>query len=74
MVWCSKTSGYEGANENRFAVASENRRSLVTHTRWFSLETGGNGTTTPAPAPVFGGGLFGAQKPAENKDAPKPGR
>ena len=39
-----------------------------------ALETGGSGTATPAPAPAFSGGLFGAQKPAENKDAPKPGR
>ena len=39
-----------------------------------TLETGGSGTATPAPAPAFGGGLFGAPKPAENKDAPKPGR
>lgn len=36
-------------------------------------ETGGNGITTPAPAPAFGGGLFGTLKPTENKDAPKPG-
>jgi len=40
-----------------------------------TLETGGSGTATPAPAPAFGGGgLFGAQKPTESKDAPKPGR
>jgi len=38
-----------------------------------SLETGGNGNATPAPAPAFGGPLFSTQKPAENKDAPKPG-
>jgi len=37
-----------------------------------TLEAGGSGNATPAPAPAFGN-LFGAQKPAENKDAPKPG-
>ena len=37
-----------------------------------TLETGGSGNPTPAPAPAFGS-LFSAQKPAENKDAPKPG-
>ena len=40
-----------------------------------TLEAGASGTATSAPAPAFGGGgLFGGQKPAENKDAPKPGR
>lgn len=38
------------------------------------LETEGSGTANPAPAPAFGGTLFGAPKPAENKEAPKPGR
>jgi len=40
-----------------------------------TLETGGSGPATPAPAPAFGSGqLFDVPKRVENKDAPKPGR
>lgn len=58
---------------NKVCSCPKKPRNPVAH-QTITSETGGNGAITPAPVPGFGGGLFAAQKPSGNGDAPKPGR